>query len=53
MKDLIIIGKHVVIGSNSVILPGVTLNDGSSVGAMSLVNKSIDGPYIFAGIPAK
>lgn len=51
-KD-VIIGKHVVIGSNSVVLPGVTLFDGSSVGAMSLVNKSIDGPYVCVGIPAK
>jgi galactoside O-acetyltransferase len=49
----VIIGKHVVIGSNSVVLPGVTLFDGSSVGAMSLVNKSIDGPFICVGIPAK
>lgn len=47
------IGKHVVIGSGSVVLPGVTLCDGSAVGAMSLVNKSEDGPYVLAGIPAK
>jgi acetyltransferase-like isoleucine patch superfamily enzyme len=51
-KD-VIIGKHVVIGSNSVVLPGVTLVDGCSVGAMSLVNKSVDGPYIMAGIPIR
>lgn len=51
-KD-VIIGKHVVIGSNSVVLPGVVLSDGCSVGAMSLVNKSIDGPYVMVGIPAK
>jgi galactoside O-acetyltransferase len=51
-KD-VVIGKHVVIGSNSVVLPGVTLFDGSSVGAMSLVNKSIEGPYVCVGIPAK
>jgi acetyltransferase-like isoleucine patch superfamily enzyme len=49
----VIIGKHVVIGSNSVVLPGVNLFDGSSVGAMSLVNKSIEGPYVCVGIPAK
>jgi len=49
----VIIGKHVVIGSNSVVLPGVNLCDGSSVGAMSLVNKSIEGPYVCVGIPAK
>jgi acetyltransferase-like isoleucine patch superfamily enzyme len=47
------IGKHVVIGSGSVVLPGVTLCDGSAVGAMSLVNKSENIPYILAGIPAK
>lgn len=47
------IGKHVVIGSGSVVLPGVTLCDGSAVGAISLVNKSEDEPYVLAGIPAK
>lgn len=47
------IGKHVVIGSNSVILPGVNLIDGSCVGSMSLVTKSENEPYILAGIPAK
>jgi acetyltransferase-like isoleucine patch superfamily enzyme len=51
-KD-VVIGKHVVIGSNSVILPGVTLVDGCSIGAMSLVNKSIDEPYVCVGIPIK
>jgi galactoside O-acetyltransferase len=51
-KD-VIIGKHVVIGSNSVVLPGVNLCDGCSVGAMTLVNKSIDEPYVCAGIPIK
>lgn len=51
-KD-VIIGKHVVIGSNSVVLPGVELVDGCSVGAMSLVTKSVEGPYVMAGVPAK
>lgn len=51
-KD-VIIGKHVVIGSNSVVLPGVELADGCSVGAMSLVTKSVEGPYVMAGVPAK
>jgi len=51
-KD-VIIGKHVVVGSNSVVLPGVTLFDGCSIGAMSLVNKSVDGQYVMVGIPIK
>lgn len=51
-KD-VVIGKHVVIGSNSVVLPGVILADGCCVGAMSLVNKSVTGRYIMFGIPAR
>lgn len=51
-KD-VVIGRHVVVGSNSVVLPGVTLFDGSAVGAMTLVNKSCDGPHMLVGIPAK
>jgi galactoside O-acetyltransferase len=51
-KD-VVIGKHVVIGSGSVVLPGVNLADGAAVGAMSLVNKSEDESYVLAGIPAK
>jgi galactoside O-acetyltransferase len=51
-KD-VIIGKHVVVGSGSTVLPGVVLDDGCAVGAMSLVNKSIEGQYVIAGVPAK
>lgn len=51
-KD-VTLGKHVVVGSGSIILPGVTLDDGCAVGAMSLVNKSIEGAYVLAGVPVK
>lgn len=47
------IGRHVVIGTGSTLLPGVHLSDGCAVGAMSLVRP---GYYIsnviLAGIPA-
>ncbi len=49
----VIIGKHVVIGCMSVVLPGVNIEDGSSVGAMTLVNKSLPAGGIFGGVPAK
>jgi acetyltransferase-like isoleucine patch superfamily enzyme len=45
--------KHVIIGANSIILPKVTINEGSSVGAMSLVNKSLDSWGVYAGVPVK
>jgi acetyltransferase-like isoleucine patch superfamily enzyme len=49
----VFLGKHVIVGSGSVILPGVILQAGVAVGAMSLVNKSFDEFKIIGGIPAK
>lgn len=49
----VIIGKHSIIGSGSVVLPNVIVNDGASVGALSLVNKDLDAWFLYAGIPAK
>lgn len=45
--------KHVIIGTQSVILPDLTIGEGSSVGAMSLVNKSLDAWGVYFGIPVK
>ena len=42
-----------IIGANSVILPKVTIKEGSAVGALSLVNKSLDAWGIYFGSPAK
>jgi acetyltransferase-like isoleucine patch superfamily enzyme len=36
-----------------VVLPGVVIEEGVSVGSLSLVNKSLPGWKIYAGIPAK
>jgi len=49
----VIIGKHVIIGSGSLILPGVSLEEGVAIGAMSLVRNSCDYFGIYAGTPAK
>lgn len=49
----VVIGKHVIVGSGTTILPGVTLGTGASVGAMSLVTRSLEPWSINAGIPAK
>lgn len=50
-KD-VYLGKHVVVGAGSVILPGVMLSIGCAVGSMSLVNKSFEEFSIVAGCPA-
>lgn len=47
------IGKHVIVGSGSVILPNVTLEDGVAIGALSLVTKNCEEFGIYMGTPAK
>tara|TARA_Y200000002_G_scaffold53837_1_gene39320 strand:- start:2651 stop:3205 length:555 start_codon:yes stop_codon:yes gene_type:complete len=49
----ITINKHCIVGANSVILPNVTLNEGSTLGALSLANKDLDEYKLYAGIPAR
>jgi galactoside O-acetyltransferase len=47
------IGEHVVIGSGSVVLPGVVVARGCAVGALSLINRSTEPFGIYAGTPAR
>ena len=47
------VGRHVVIGCASVVLPGVNIEEGCSVGAMTLCNKSMEAFGVYAGVPAK
>jgi len=47
------LGRHVIIGAGSVIFPAVTIGEGSSIGALSLVNSSLDEWGVYAGIPAR
>jgi acetyltransferase-like isoleucine patch superfamily enzyme len=49
----IILNRHVLVGCQSIILPGVTLAYGTSVGSHSLVKKSTERFDIVAGNPAK
>ncbi len=45
--------KHSIIGTGSTILPTVIIGEGTAVGSMSLVNKSLDAWGIYTGIPCK
>jgi acetyltransferase-like isoleucine patch superfamily enzyme len=49
----VFIKKYVQIGAGCVVLPNVTIKEGSVIGAMSLVNKSIESWLISAGIPIR
>lgn len=45
--------KFVQIAAGCTILPGVTINEGAVVGAMSLVNSNLEEWKIYAGIPCR
>lgn len=47
------VGKHSIIGSNSVIMPNAHIAEGCAIGAMSLVTKPTDPWGIYFGVPAK
>lgn len=47
------IGKHVWIGGGAIILPGITIGDGTVVGAGSVVTKSLPSKVFAAGNPCR
>jgi len=49
----VIVKRHVIIGSGSVVLPGVTLHEGASVGALSFIRKDCEAFCKYFGSPAK
>jgi len=52
-KKAVYIGRHCIVGTHSLIFPGVTLAEGTSVGALSMVTKSTEEWSVYMGIPAK
>ena len=53
MNENIIIKDHVVIGANSVCLPGIILDEGVAIGCNSFINISCNKWSIYAGTPIK
>lgn len=47
------LGRHVIVGAGTVILPGVTIGEGAAVGALSLLMKNIDPFTIVMGSPPR
>ena len=52
-KRAVHIGRHCIVGTNSLIFPGVTLSEGSAVGALSMLTKSTEEWSVYFGAPAK
>jgi acetyltransferase-like isoleucine patch superfamily enzyme len=49
----IVIGNHVWIGLNAIILKGVTIGDGAIVAAGAVVTKNVPANSMVAGVPAR
>lgn len=49
----IILNKHCIVGSGSVVLPNVIFHEGACIGALSLANEDLQEYTLYAGIPAK
>jgi acetyltransferase-like isoleucine patch superfamily enzyme len=49
----VILSSHALVGTGSVILPGVRLERGAAVGALSLVRSDVPEGEVAAGVPAR
>jgi len=49
----VVLGRHVVVCAHTVVMPGVTIPEGSIVGAQSLVVRSLEPWSIYFGRPAR
>jgi acetyltransferase-like isoleucine patch superfamily enzyme len=53
IRGTVVVKRHAIIGARSVILPKVIIGEGCAVGALSLVQNSLEEWGIYAGCPAK
>jgi acetyltransferase-like isoleucine patch superfamily enzyme len=53
IRGTVVLERHVIVGAGSVIFPNVTIGEGSSIGAQSLINRSLDSWGVFCGSPAR
>jgi acetyltransferase-like isoleucine patch superfamily enzyme len=52
-KKPIVIGRHSIVGTASIVFPGVVLAEGTAVGAHSMVIRSTEAWSVYFGSPAK
>ncbi len=53
LREVFVFGDNVVIGANSVVVGPVDICDNVVIAALSLVNRSITEPGVYAGSPVK
>ena len=53
VKKKIIINKHCIFGTNSIIFPGINVAEGTSLGAGSVLKQNTDPWFLYVGMPAK
>lgn len=53
IRSFVHLEKHALIGANTVILPGVTIGQGTTVGANSLVKSDLEPWAVYVGSPVK
>jgi acetyltransferase-like isoleucine patch superfamily enzyme len=53
IRSFVRVKKHVIVGAQTVILPGVTIGEGVAIGANSLVRQDCEPWTIYVGSPAK
>ncbi len=54
ISNPVYLGKHVIIGAGSVILPGAKINEGVAIGSLALVlGKNYPEFMVYGGVPAK
>jgi acetyltransferase-like isoleucine patch superfamily enzyme len=52
-KGKVVIKKHAIVGTGSVLLPNITIAEGTSIGALALVRKNTQPWEIYSGVPAR
>lgn len=53
VRSFVHVGRHAIVGANSVILPGVTVGEGAAIGAGSVVTKDCKPWTVHAGAPCR
>jgi galactoside O-acetyltransferase len=49
----VVIGRHCIVGTGSIVFPGADLGEGAAVGAASVVKRAVPPWTVVAGVPAR